>query len=177
MWTNCSHICCLCRGVVCPLVRWPTIERSGDQDRAQLPAFEAVTFPEWLRSFECGDSSVLVARDSEGQVLGSLLFRGPGPVSVFAPVLGPMARTISWVGVASQAQDGGVGQCDGRPGVGAAPRRRHPHVPHRLGRPASLLRSAGLRTLAAPSGVPAPVTRAAGGQHTEARDRRPHVSS
>jgi hypothetical protein len=114
MWTNRSHICCLCRGVVCPLVRWPTIERSGDQDRAQVPAFEAATFPGWLRSFECDGSSVLVARDSEGQVLGSVLFRGPGPVSVFAPVLGPIARTISWVGVASQAQDGGGGQCDGR---------------------------------------------------------------
>lgn len=176
MWTNCSHICCLCRGVVCPLVRWPTIERSGDQDRAQVPAFEAVTFPGWLRSFECGDCSVLVARDSEGQVLGSLLFRGPGPVSVFAPVLDPMARTISWVGVASQAQDGAVGSA-------------------MVARASELLRDAGTRTchidwvvrqafyvwlgyapwrrhLVSRRRLPEPRE-----ESTRRRDRRPHVSS
>jgi len=86
-----------------------TIELAGDQDRASVLAFEAEAFPSWLRWFQRGDSSVLVARDSERRVVGSLLFRGPGPVSVFAPLLGPMAGTIGCVGVASHAQDRGIG--------------------------------------------------------------------
>ncbi len=86
-----------------------TIELAGGQDRAQVLAFEAVTFPSWLKWFQREDSSVLVARDSERRVLGSLLFRGPGPVSVYEPLLGPMAGTIGCVGVAGQAQDRGIG--------------------------------------------------------------------
>ncbi len=50
-----------------------------------------------------------MARDPERRVVGSLLFRGPGPVSVFGPLLGPMAGTIGCVGVASYAQDRGIG--------------------------------------------------------------------
>jgi beta-N-acetylhexosaminidase len=85
------------------------IELATDDDRASVLAFEAESFPSWLRWFQRGDSSVLVARDSERRVVGSLLLRGPGPVSVFAPLLGPMAGTIGCVGVASHAQDRGIG--------------------------------------------------------------------
>jgi ribosomal protein S18 acetylase RimI-like enzyme len=86
-----------------------TIELAGDEDRASVVAFETETFPSWLKWFQRGDSSVLVARDPERRVVGSLLFRGPGPVSVFAPLLGPMAGTIGCVGVAGHAQDRGIG--------------------------------------------------------------------
>jgi ribosomal protein S18 acetylase RimI-like enzyme len=86
-----------------------TIELAGGEDQASVLAFEAETFPSWLRWFQREDSSVLVARDSERRVVGSLLFRGPGPVSVFAPLLGPMAGTIGCVGVAGHAQDRGIG--------------------------------------------------------------------
>jgi len=37
------------------------------------------------------------------------LYAGPGPVSVFDPMLGPMAGTIACVGVAGEAQGQGIG--------------------------------------------------------------------
>jgi beta-N-acetylhexosaminidase len=86
-----------------------TIELAGDRDLASVLAFEAEVFPSWRKWFERGDSSVLVARDAEGRMVGSLLLRGPGPVSVFAPMLGSMTGTIGCVGVASHVQDRGIG--------------------------------------------------------------------
>ena len=41
--------------------------------------------------------------------MGTLLYAGPGPVSVFDPMLGPMAGTIACVGVAGEAQGQGIG--------------------------------------------------------------------
>jgi GNAT superfamily N-acetyltransferase len=72
-------------------------------------AFEAATFPTWLRWFERRDSSVLVARDVRGRVVGSLLFRGPDDAFLFAPLLGARAGTIGCVGVADHAQGQGIG--------------------------------------------------------------------
>jgi beta-N-acetylhexosaminidase len=90
-----------------------TIEPCDDRDRERVLAFEAETFPSWLRWFELGDSSILMARDAAGRVVGSLLYRGPGKVSgevsVFDPLLGPMPGTIGCVGVAVQAQGRGIG--------------------------------------------------------------------
>jgi ribosomal protein S18 acetylase RimI-like enzyme len=90
-----------------------TIAPCDDRDRARVLAFEAETFPWWLRWFEPGDSSILMASDAAGRVVGSLLYRGPGnvpgEVSVFDPMLGPMAGTIGCVGVAAQAEGRGIG--------------------------------------------------------------------
>lgn len=86
-----------------------TIELATEEDRAPVLAFEAQAFPSWLRWFQRGDSAVLLARDAERRVVGSLLLRGPGPVSVYAPMLGPMAGTIGCVGVATHAQGRGIG--------------------------------------------------------------------
>ncbi len=72
-------------------------------------AFEEANFPEWLDSFRRGDWSILAARDSEGTILGTLLFRGPGPVSTFWQLLGADSAAIACVGVAESAQGKGVG--------------------------------------------------------------------
>jgi GNAT superfamily N-acetyltransferase len=78
-------------------------------DLPQVLAFEEAHFPEWLGSFRRGDSSILAARDSEGTVVGTLLFRGPGPVSTFWRLLGADSAAIACVGVAEAAQGRGVG--------------------------------------------------------------------
>jgi GNAT superfamily N-acetyltransferase len=78
-------------------------------DLPEMLAFEEAHFPEWLVSFRRGDSSILAARDSEGTVLGTLLFRGPGPVSTFWRLLGADSAAIACVGVAEAAQGKGVG--------------------------------------------------------------------
>jgi GNAT superfamily N-acetyltransferase len=82
---------------------------AGAADLPQVLAFEETYFPEWLGFFRRGDSSILAARDSEGTVLGTLLFRGPGPVSTFWRLLGADSAAIACVGVAEAAQGRGVG--------------------------------------------------------------------
>jgi beta-N-acetylhexosaminidase len=82
---------------------------AGAADLPQVLAFEEAHFPEWLVSFRRGDSSILAARDSEGTVVGTLLFRGPGPVSTFWRLLGADSGAIACVGVAEAAQGRGVG--------------------------------------------------------------------
>ena len=79
------------------------------EDLPQVLAFEEAHFPEWLGSFRRGDWSILAARDSEGTILGTLLFRGPGPVSTFWRLLGADSAAIACVGVAESAQGRGVG--------------------------------------------------------------------
>jgi beta-N-acetylhexosaminidase len=86
-----------------------TLGVAGEQELAEVLAFEAEHFPSWLRWFECRDSGVLVARTAEGHVVGSLLFRGPDPDLIFVPMLGGIAGTIGCVGVAGHAQERGVG--------------------------------------------------------------------
>jgi ribosomal protein S18 acetylase RimI-like enzyme len=86
-----------------------SLEVAGERDLEAVLAFEAATFPTWLRWFERRDSSVLVARDGEGRLVGSLLFRGPDAGLLFAPMLGPMTGTIGCVGVAEHVQGRGVG--------------------------------------------------------------------
>jgi GNAT superfamily N-acetyltransferase len=82
---------------------------AGAADLPQVLAFEETHFPEWLGFFRRGDSSILAARDSEGTILGTLLFRGPGPVSRFWRLLGTDSAAIACVGVAESAQGRGVG--------------------------------------------------------------------
>jgi beta-N-acetylhexosaminidase len=86
-----------------------SLEVAGEADLEEVLAFEAATFPIWLRWFERRDSAVLVARDRDGRVVGSLLFRGPDEGLLFAPMLGPMSGTIGCVGVADDHQGRGVG--------------------------------------------------------------------
>jgi len=86
-----------------------SLEVAGERDLEAVLAFEAATFPTWLRWFERRDSSVLVARDGQRRVVGTLLFRGPDEALLFAPMLGPMTGTIGCVGVADDLQGRGVG--------------------------------------------------------------------
>lgn len=85
------------------------IEVMAEPERAEVMAFEAATFPNWVVWFERLDSSVLVARDRAGTVVGTLLFRGPLGATIYEPMLGPEAGTIGCVGVAAPAQGAGVG--------------------------------------------------------------------
>ena len=86
-----------------------TIEVMAERDRAEVLAFEAATFPEWVGWFERLGASVLVARDSSGAVVGTLLFRGPPGATIYTPLLGADAGTIGCVGVAAAARGTGVG--------------------------------------------------------------------
>jgi GNAT superfamily N-acetyltransferase len=85
------------------------LEVAAGRDRGQVLAFEAATFPSWLRWFERLDAQVLVARDPGGGILGTLLFRGPPGATIYTPLLGPEAGTIGCVGVAAAARGAGVG--------------------------------------------------------------------
>jgi GNAT superfamily N-acetyltransferase len=81
----------------------------AERDRAEVLAFEAATFPEWVTWFERLGASVLVARDRAGAVVGTLLFSGPPGATIYEPLLGPEAGTIGCVGVAEAARGAGVG--------------------------------------------------------------------
>jgi ribosomal protein S18 acetylase RimI-like enzyme len=104
------------RGYQAPAGTWDRPGRAGvsievmaDPDRAEVLAFEAATFPEWLVWFERLGASVLVARAGAGDVVGTLLFRGPPGATIYTPLLGPEAGTIGCVGVAAAARGAGVG--------------------------------------------------------------------
>lgn len=78
-------------------------------DLTEVLAFEEANYPEWLRFFRSGSSAILVARDRNEAIVGTLLFRGPGPVSRFWRLLGADSAAIACVGVAPRAQGKGVG--------------------------------------------------------------------
>jgi beta-N-acetylhexosaminidase len=82
---------------------------AGAAEVPEALAFEETHFPEWLGLFNRGESSILVARDREGAIAGTLLFRGPGPVSRFWRLLGADSAAIACVGVVEAAQGRGVG--------------------------------------------------------------------
>ena len=86
-----------------------SVEVMAGPERAEVMAFEAATFPDWVGWFERLDSSVLVARDRAGTVAGTLLFRGPLGATIYEPLLGPDAGTIGCVGVAAPVRGAGVG--------------------------------------------------------------------
>jgi GNAT superfamily N-acetyltransferase len=86
-----------------------SIEVMAEPERAEVMAFEVATFPDWVVWFERLDSSVLVARDRAGAIVGTLLFRGPLGATIYEPLLGPAAGTIGCVGVAAPARGAGVG--------------------------------------------------------------------
>jgi beta-N-acetylhexosaminidase len=82
---------------------------SGPGPSAEVLAFEAATFPNWLRAFRQATAPVLVARDRAGAIVGTLLFRGPPGATIFTPMLGQDAGTIGCVGVAAPARGAGIG--------------------------------------------------------------------
>jgi ribosomal protein S18 acetylase RimI-like enzyme len=82
---------------------------AGPGAGAEALAFEAATFPIWLRAFRQWTAPVLVARDRTGAIVGTLLFRGPPGATIFTPMLGQDAGTIGCVGVAASARGAGVG--------------------------------------------------------------------
>jgi GNAT superfamily N-acetyltransferase len=82
---------------------------AGRADAREVLAFEAATFPSWVRWFGTGDRDVLIARDGAGNIAGTLMFHGPGADTVFAPMLGPAAGVIACVGVAPDRQGRGIG--------------------------------------------------------------------
>src|SRR5215207_3650196 len=86
-----------------------SIEVMAGPERAEVMAFEAATFPDWVGWFERLDSLVLVARDRPGAVAGTLLFRGPLGATIYEPLLGADAGTIGCVGVAAPARGAGLG--------------------------------------------------------------------
>jgi GNAT superfamily N-acetyltransferase len=86
-----------------------SIEVMAERDRAEVLAFEAASFPDWVVWFERLGASVLVARDRSGAVVGTLLFSGPPGATIYEPLLGPEAGTIGCVGVAEAARGAGIG--------------------------------------------------------------------
>jgi GNAT superfamily N-acetyltransferase len=85
------------------------VTRAASADLADVLAFEASAFPNWLRWFSAAGPDVLVARDSEGNIAGTLLLDGPDANTGFGPMLGPAAGTIGCVGIAPAAQGRGIG--------------------------------------------------------------------
>jgi GNAT superfamily N-acetyltransferase len=85
------------------------IETATDHDRDAVLAFEAATFPSWLPAFRYGNEDVLLARDAEGRIVGTLQYVGPDENLILHPMLGPRCGAIGCVGVAPAAQGMGVG--------------------------------------------------------------------
>ena len=87
-----------------------TVTRPDSAGHADVLAFEAAAFPSWSRWFAASaPAGMLVAHDDAGHIAGTLLLRGPGADTVFAPMLGPAAGTIGCVGVAAPRQGEGIG--------------------------------------------------------------------
>ena len=86
-----------------------TITSAAADDLAAVAAFEAATFPNWARWFRAGNRDVLLARDGAGMIVATLLLDGPGADTVYGPMLGSAAATISCVGVAPHMEGRGIG--------------------------------------------------------------------
>jgi GNAT superfamily N-acetyltransferase len=82
---------------------------ASGSDLADVVAFEAAVFPQWVRWFSAGQQDILIARDSAGNIAATLLLDGPGADTVLAPMLGPAAGTIGCVGVAPPLHGRGIG--------------------------------------------------------------------
>ena len=86
------------------------ITRATAGDLPAAGAFEAAAFPSWASWFAAASPEhVLLARTRSGSIAGTLLLEGPGADSVFTPMLGPAAGTISCVGVAPPLHGQGIG--------------------------------------------------------------------
>jgi beta-N-acetylhexosaminidase len=77
---------------------------------AELPdvgEFESTHFPHWAQWFD-GSGDILLARDGDGRLVGTLLFSATDS-GVYEPMLGPHAGGIGCVGVAPDAHNRGIG--------------------------------------------------------------------
>lgn len=86
-----------------------SLARAARADTEAVLAFETTNFPSWVRWFQNAAQHILIARDGNGTIAGTLLFDGPDADTVFAPLLGPAAGTIGCVGVAPQLHGHGIG--------------------------------------------------------------------
>jgi GNAT superfamily N-acetyltransferase len=79
--------------------RWPLLPRANAMVRDG----------HWARWFRAGNRDILLARDGAGTIAATLLLDRPGADTVFEPILGPAAATISCVGVAPRMEGRGIG--------------------------------------------------------------------
>ena len=86
-----------------------SVDVADERDWTDVLSFEQRWFPQWVRWFRQSTESILLARDKQDEVVGSLLFAGPGRCSIFWPMLGDDMATIGCVGVAEPARDAGIG--------------------------------------------------------------------
>ena len=94
----------------CATSKGITITQPDNTGHTDVLAFEAAVFPSWSRWFNASSPpDVLFARDSTGNITGTLLLHGPGAKTVFAPMLGTAAGVIGCVGVAPHRQGEGIG--------------------------------------------------------------------
>ena len=85
------------------------LDRAAGDDADAVLEFETATFPSWVRWFQTAERNILIARDSYGTIVGTLLFDGPDVNTVFAPMLGPAVGTIGCVGVTPRLHGQGIG--------------------------------------------------------------------
>lgn len=82
---------------------------AGPRLMADVIAFEDTVFPQWSRYFR-EPHGVLIARDRNGAILGSLLLDGPGrAASAYWPILGDDCAAIGCVGVVPDHEGRGLG--------------------------------------------------------------------
>lgn len=86
-----------------------SVTRASPDDIDAVLAFEHSTFPSWVRWFQAATKHILMARDANADIAGTLLLDGPGAETVFAPMLGPAAGTIGCVGVTPLRHGHGIG--------------------------------------------------------------------
>ena len=111
-----SDLVCDLRGYVPPRGVYERASSIGvslavaeERDLPNVLLFERRWFPEWVRWFRQPTRAILLARDSQAEIVGSLLLAGPGHCSIFWPMLGSDMGTIGCVGVAEPARGAGIG--------------------------------------------------------------------
>src|SRR5215469_10045289 len=85
------------------------LSHASHADTDAVLAFENSTYPSWVRWFEANGEHILIARDANGDIAGTLLFDGPDAETVFASMLGPAVGTIGCVGVTPRLHGHGIG--------------------------------------------------------------------
>lgn len=84
------------------------LTRAGSADLRSVLAFEAATFPSWVRWFGAADRNILIARDNSANIAGTLLFCGPGADTVCAHAR-PGSRDHRMRSVTPHLQGHGIG--------------------------------------------------------------------
>lgn len=88
------------------------IAQAAPAEAAEVLAFEREHFPEWHDYFQPrfgrSETGVLVARDTEGRLAGTVLLDPPDPGFVWEPLL-PGAGAFGCIGVAEAFRERGIG--------------------------------------------------------------------